>query len=174
MFDNYLLVAGVIEAHPDRQILGRSRLQKTVYLLQRKGLPTDYIFSLQSRGPYSEELRSDKMTISAFGLGVERSWSSDSTGEYFIVTAFPVARNTNVDPFRGLVQNLAATDPTVLELAATYEAFREMGSDHDDATRSLTAMEDAPWDARRFELAMGLLRELHLSAPELARAAASE
>ena len=40
---NFWWLAGVIAAHDGRRVVGRTRLQKTVKLLQRLGLPTDEI-----------------------------------------------------------------------------------------------------------------------------------
>jgi hypothetical protein len=40
-------LAGMIAANPDRKVIGRTRWQKTVYLLQRKGFSTALPYSLR-------------------------------------------------------------------------------------------------------------------------------
>ncbi|KKL80241.1 hypothetical protein LCGC14_2006760, partial [marine sediment metagenome] len=43
--ENYRWLAGLIAAHPERKVVGRTRLQKEVKLLQRCGFPTDYSYT---------------------------------------------------------------------------------------------------------------------------------
>jgi uncharacterized protein YwgA len=167
--ENYLLVAGLIEAHPNREVVGRRRLQKTVRLLQRAGLGTDYTFSIYSYGPYSEELHSDITTIQKIGLssGEFRELQKDSG--HIVIRVVAKARNIRIDPFRDFIQKLASTQVTVLEIAATYDVFREMGSDHADALRRLDAKKSAKLSSENIVEALSLLRILGLPAPGYAR-----
>jgi uncharacterized protein YwgA len=167
--DNYLLLAGLIEAHPNREVIGRSRLQKTVRLAQRIGVGTNYTFSIQSYGPYSEELRSDVTTIKNLGLGSEECCASLNDIESFVIRANPQAHNASIDPFRACIETLAKIDLKVLDLAATYDAFREMGSDHTDALRRLRAKKGPKCDNETLGKAISLLATLGLPAAEHAR-----
>jgi len=47
--ENWRWLAAVIAAHPNHEVYGRTRLQKTVWLLQSMGMPTDYVYSLHFR-----------------------------------------------------------------------------------------------------------------------------
>ncbi len=46
LIEKFRWLAGAIAAHPDQQIAGRIRLQKTIKLLQRLDFPTDYSYTL--------------------------------------------------------------------------------------------------------------------------------
>jgi uncharacterized protein YwgA len=170
--ENYCLVAGLIEAHPNREIVGRSRLQKTVRLMQRIGMGTDYTFSIHAHGPYSEELQSDITVLERVGLGTEESRCVQGDASRFVIRVTPRARNTRIDPFRGFIQSLAKAEQKVLDFAATYDVFREMGSDHADALRRLRAKKGVKFDGDSVDRAIALLKTLGLLASEHARHAA--
>ena len=167
--ENYMLVAGLIEAHPNREVVGRTRLQRTVCLLQRVGMGTNYTFSLQSAGPYSEELQSDITTIERVGLGTEELRVVEGDIPRSVLRVKAEARNSQVDGFCSLIEKMAEADLNVLELAATYDAFRETGSDHADALRRLLAKKGSKCDSKRVEEAISLLRFIGLPAPEYVR-----
>jgi hypothetical protein len=69
--ENYRWLAALIAAHPGRKVVGRTRLQKEVKLLQRCGFPTDYSYTIHFYGPYSEALQADIGLLGAFGLADE-------------------------------------------------------------------------------------------------------
>lgn len=170
--ENYRLVAGLIEAHPNREVVGRARLQKTVRLMQRIGMRTDYTFSIHAHGPYSEELQSDITVLERVGLGTEEMRCVQGDDRRFVIRATPKARDARIDPFRGFIESLANAEQKVLDLAATYDAFREMGSDHTDAMRRLRAKKGTKFDDKSVDTAIGLLKTLGLPAAEQARHAA--
>src|SRR5207253_2439929 len=62
------LLAAVIAAHENHQVVGRTRLQKTIKLLQRLGLPTDYGYMNFFYGPYSEAVQTDIRLLAHQGL----------------------------------------------------------------------------------------------------------
>lgn len=171
--ENYRLLAGIIEAHPNREVLGRMRLQSTVRLLQRIGISTDYTFSIHFHGPYSEELRSDITIIQRLGLGVEQQLEGRAEGESFTIQAVPEAAHPEIAHLTATIHTLAEADPIVLELAAIYDIFRETGSGHLDALCRLRAKKATKCDDRRLEEAMGILRTLGLPAPDAALRAAN-
>ena len=160
--ENSRWLAAVVAAHPRHEVIGRTRLQKTVWLLQRLGLPTDYVFSLHFYGPYSEEVKSDIWLAEQFGLITETPRHALDGTEYFILSTNGPEGLPDVEHFRGPLEMLANEDKTVLELAATYDAFREMGLDHNGAIASLRAKKGEKCAGGRETNALNLLRNLGL------------
>ena len=74
--ESFRWLAGVIAAHPDQQVVGRTRLQKEIKLLQRLGLPTDYSYSTHFYGPYSEELQAEIGLLESIGIVTEEEHTS--------------------------------------------------------------------------------------------------
>src|SRR5437868_5274834 len=131
--ENFRLLAGVIAAHPGRLVNGRTRLQKTIKLLQRLDLPTDYSYTIHFYGPYSEGINADIRLLSTIGL-VEETVQPGREGEpRYKITAKPEAVLAELQPFQRHIDRMANAELTVLELAATYDMFRESGADHEEA-----------------------------------------
>jgi hypothetical protein len=163
MVEEYRLLAAVIAAHPNREVVGRTRLQKTIKLLQRLGLPTSYGYTIHFYGPYSEDLQSEVSLLENVGLASEeqrRTVTGDGT--YFVVKATPQADPKLVDKFCPAIELLAAEDPVILELAATYDAFREEGDPHPVAMDRLRRKKGSKLDNGNDENALGLLGQLGL------------
>jgi hypothetical protein len=160
--ENWRWLAAVIAAHPNHEVVGRTRLQKTVWLLQRLGLPTDYVYSLHFYGPYSEEVKADSGFGELFGLISEERRVAQDGAEYFILRADPSDVLPGVEEFRQPLNYLAEEDSTVLELAATYDAFRKMGLGHEAAIESLRAKKGEKCAGGKEERALALLRKLGL------------
>ncbi len=57
--ERFRWLAGVIAAHSSGQVHGRTRPQKTIRLLQRAGLPSDYRYKLFFYGPYTHGLHAE-------------------------------------------------------------------------------------------------------------------
>jgi hypothetical protein len=162
---NFWWLAGVIAAHEGRRVVGRTRLQKTVKLLQRLGLPTDYVFGIFFYGPYSEGLFSDIRLLEQIGLITELAHSTqEGATPYFILEARPEAALDEVERWRWEIDNMQDADLVVLELAATYDAFRETGSDHAEALARLRHKKASKWTEERQARALELLGELRLPA----------
>lgn len=163
---NFWWLAAVIAAHEGRRVVGRTRLQKTMKLLQRLGLPTDYRYSIFFYGPYSEGVFGDARLLQQMGLIVEQEYASGDGGTpHFEMTAQPEAALQEMERWRPAIDAMQAADLVVLELAATYDAFREMGSDHDEAVTRLKHKKAARWTEERHARAMDLLRRLGLLTP---------
>jgi len=81
-------------------------------------------------GPYSEGLRSDLGLLEVLGLIDETESLSANGSSYFTVTARPEARLSALDPFADQIKIMESSEAVALELAATYDTFRELGSDH--------------------------------------------
>jgi len=160
--DNNLWLAALIAAHPDRKVVGRTRLQKEIKLLQRLGFPTDYPYMIHFYGPYSDSLHADIGLTESFGLISETIHSSREGNDYYILQANTHAQLPDISPFRDAIQNLIQAESVVLELAATYDAFRESGSDHEEALERLRRKKGAKCEGGNEEAALELLEQLGL------------
>jgi uncharacterized protein YwgA len=162
--ERYRLLAAVIAEHPERQVVGRTRLQKTIKLLQRLGLPTDYSYMLYFYGPYSEGLQAEIGMLEHFGLVTESQKLTQDERPYYRLTASADARLDDLAPFRGPIALMATAAPVVLELAATYDAFREQDLDHDTAIKMLREKKGEKCHGGNEREALLLLSKLGLSA----------
>jgi uncharacterized protein YwgA len=162
MLENYKILAGIVEAHPNRQVEGRIRLHRTTRLLQRVGLPIDYTFSVHFDGPYSQELHSDLKMMLQAGLGTEECKLSRKGEEYFIIRATAKAKLALIGQFQRPIDLISAEDLQTLEFASTYNQYREMGSTHHEALNRVRSKIGSSFDARRTEFALTLLRGLGL------------
>lgn len=98
--EQFRWLAGVIAAFPGRRVVGRTRLQKTVKLLQRLGLPTDYSYTIHFYGPYSEGVNSDLRLLEQLKLVHEQSFASTEGIPYCILTATQEAILPEMQPFQ--------------------------------------------------------------------------
>jgi uncharacterized protein YwgA len=155
-------LAGVIAAHSNRQVVGRTRLQKTVKLLQRKGLPTDYLYTIFFYGPYSEDVHADVRSLEAQGLIREVERQNQEGTPYYILQATEEAVLPEIEPFQPFIDLMEKADPVVLELAATYDTFREMDYDHAQALAFLRQKKGPKCDGGREKKALELLVQLKL------------
>ena len=160
--EKFRWLAGLIAAHKDRKVFGRTRLQKEVRLLQRCGFPTRYRYTIYFYGPYSEGLQSEVALLDQIGLVNETEDLTQDGKPYFILEAQPDAELPEVGPYRPQIDLLAEKQSTILELAATYDAFRELGFDHDKSMQRLREKKGAKCDDGRDQLALNLLGELGL------------
>jgi uncharacterized protein YwgA len=160
---NFWWLAGVIAAHEGRRVVGRTRLQKTVKLLQRLGLPTDYLYTIFFYGPYSEGVFRDIQLLTELGLITEEERLAQEGGTpYFVLEAKPEALMPEAGRWIPAIRQMEEADLVVLELAATYDAFREMGSDHALAQVRLRHKKAGKWSEEREARALELLRQLGL------------
>jgi uncharacterized protein YwgA len=163
MAEQFQTLAAVVAAHPDRKVVGRTRLQKTVKLLQRLGLPTSYNYSIHFYGPYSEDLQSDVTLLERVQLATEEVHKNKSgDGSYYVVKAATEADPQLVKKYQSAISLMASTDPVVLELAATYDAFREEGDHHKEAMERLKRKKGSKCDGGNDCKALKLLGKLGL------------
>jgi uncharacterized protein YwgA len=155
-------LAGVIAAHSNRQVVGRTRLQKTIKLLQRKGLPTDYLYTIFFYGPYSEDVHADVRLLETMGLVREEERQNREGKPYYILQATKEAVSPETKPYQPFIDLMEKADPVALELAATYDAFREMGYDHAQALTFLRQKKGPKCDGGREKKALELLSQLGL------------
>lgn len=161
---NQQWIAALIAAHPDQKIFGRTRLQKEVKLLQRLGFPTDYPYTIHFYGPYSESLQSDIGLMEAVGSLEESCEPTRDGNECFVLEATESEDLPGVSKFQKYVDKLGNASTVVLELAATYDSFRQQGNDHQRALIRLRRKKGAKCNDGNEEAALALLRELGLSA----------
>jgi len=164
--ERFQFLAGVIAAHHDHQIVGRTRLQKTVRLLQRLGAPLDYDYMLYFYGPYSEGLQAEIGILENLKLVEEQPIQKPGQPSYYILhalePALKFAERAEIKEFQAQISIMNEADATILELAATYDAFKELGSDNDEAMRRLRQKKGAKCDDGRDGEAVRLFRELGL------------
>jgi hypothetical protein len=168
MMEKFRWLAAVVAAHPEHKVVGRTRLQKTVKLLQRLGAPLDYDYMIHFYGPYSEGVQSDIGLLESFGFVEEKECMSQDGSPYFVLHASAdaqkLAGRPDVKKFHSAIQAMSDADAVVLELAATYDAFREMGDDHKTALERLKRKKGTKCEQGRTAKALTLLKTLGLKA----------
>ncbi|MBT4867920.1 MAG: hypothetical protein HON53_22695 [Planctomycetaceae bacterium] len=162
--ENYRWLAGLIAAHPDGQVVGRTRLQKEVKLLQSLGFPTDYAYMIHFYGPYSEGLHSDIGLLEGMGFVTEEECLGQGGNPYYIIETCDRAPSADVSEFNEKISLMVKADSVVLELAATYDAFRDTGADHEDALRRVRRKKGSKCDDGNLGAALSLLGNLELQA----------
>jgi uncharacterized protein len=162
--EHFRWVAGLIAAHPDRKVVGRTRVQKTVYLLQRKGFPTALSYSLHFYGPYSTGLNSELRVVEQLGLVKEERIERQQDSEYYVFRASPEAELPEMAPWLPILAPIRDAGDIPLELATTYDAFREMGYSKVQAMERLRMKKGDKCTPENVEGAMSLLRQLGLLA----------
>jgi uncharacterized protein len=120
-------VAGIIR-DAGGKIVGRTRLQKTSYLLELSGLGDGFPFQYRQYGPYSEELAAAVRDANALGLISEEEHPAGWGGFYSVFTTHAVPAQ-DVHPSRmKLAREAASASAIVLELAATAAFLADQGS----------------------------------------------
>lgn len=165
----FMWLAAVVAIHPNSRVEGRTRLQKTIKLLQSVGLPTGYNYMIHFYGPYSEELQSDIGLLESMDILGEEAHVNGSTTKYIIKASdevFQIEPNLRekVESFRKYIDILNGEKETVvLELAATYDSFREVGGDHDDALKRLRLKKPEKCTPANEKRAIELLNKMGIS-----------
>lgn len=162
--ESFWWLAAVIAEHENKRVVGNTRLQKEIWLLQRLGLPTDYSYKVHFYGPYSEDLHAETGFLQSIGVVDVEEKQSKERGTNYYVTTVRSADKLPVDQLpesvRDAIPVLEKTDPTVLELAATYDAFRDQGDDHDEAIRRVKRKKGAKCEDGRLDKAVELVKKL--------------
>jgi uncharacterized protein len=163
-------IVTAIVAAAGGKLIGRVRLQKTVYLLDRLGLNSDFEYDYHHYGPYSRDLDNATADAKAFNLIEEEFDHRARDGAmYSIFRLKGEAKKEafgNLKPGRAeeLVNLFTRTNVTVLELAATVDwLWREEG--YADWRREITRRKGVKVQSGRLEKAVALLSEIGLSPP---------
>jgi uncharacterized protein YwgA len=162
--EQFRWLTGVIAAHPESKVVGRTRLQKTIRLLQRRGFPTRYSYTLFFHGPYSVGVQTDLGLLRQLGLLEEQERQTQDGATYYVIRARPGAVLEAVERWRPAIDTLSRASAVVLELAATYDTFRALGSDHREALERLRRKKGSKCDGGNEAAALALLKELGLPA----------
>ena len=162
IYEDFRWLAAVIAAHPERKVVGRTRLQKEVMLLQRLGLQTTYRYTMHFHGPYSDGLHSAIGLLESLGMVKEEGHEPQGGNPYYLIRAKIDTTLPDVDRFRPIINLLNDQEAVTLELAATYDAFRT-SSDHATALTRLRQKKGAKCSEGREAQALDLLRQLDLT-----------
>jgi uncharacterized protein YwgA len=117
-YDRHLRAARVVN-EAGGELVGRTRLQKIVYLAQSAGFGEEFDFEYRHYGPFSEGL-ADGMEIAA-GLGIvtEEEKQADWGGRYSIYRATDKTPPVEDSKRAAFIQAAAQVGAIELELAAT-------------------------------------------------------
>lgn len=162
--ERFRWLAAVMAAQPGGELVGRTRLQKTMRLLQRLGLPSDYVFRMHHYGPYSDGIQSDINLLERMKFVSEEERLTQDGRLYSVFTARPDAKIEAVARFGLAIDRMAREDDAVvLELAATYDYFREKGNDHARSIALLRRMKGDKCTPSKVDKARRLLKDIGLS-----------
>jgi uncharacterized protein YwgA len=164
IIEEFRWLAGMVAAFPDGKVVGRTRLQKTIRLLQRRGFPTHYSFTLFFYGPYSAGVQADLRLLGQLNLLEEQECQAQDGMPYYVVRARPGAKLDVVERWRPAIDTLSRAPAVVLDLAAAYDTFRVLGSDHPEALERLRRRKRGKCDDGNEAAALDLLKELGLPA----------
>jgi hypothetical protein len=108
------------------EIVGRTKLQKTVYLLTLAGFEKQFRFGYKHYGPFSEDLADAADLAAAFDVISERQQPASWGGTYSVYTV--PAGEPSAQPGRiRLTRDSARSDAVLLELAATAAYLAQEG-----------------------------------------------
>jgi len=161
------LIADVIAA-ADNQIVGRIRLQKILYLLDRLGLEAGASFHYHHYGPYSRALDDALDRAKAFH-GVTEKFRTRKDGASY--SAFEMSPSSKPPPEKiggldrekahRLIAKMKARTSTVLELAATID-WLVQSEKVSDWKNELVRRKGIKTEGGRIDEAVKLLSELDL------------
>lgn len=117
------LVAQLIQA-AGGEIVGRTKLQKIIYLLNLSGSFPGLSFEYRHYGPYSDDLTDALRSAKAFGLISEDEKVAGWGGRYSIFRSLsgqslPSPNRFELEPLSSFVRKAASIGSIELELAAT-------------------------------------------------------
>ena len=169
------VVAAVLAA-AGGALTGRVRLQKAVYLMDRLGLESGLSFDYHHYGPFSRDLDNATADAKAFGLVEETFERRQNDGATYSV--FKLTGATKPEAYGSLgaakagelARRFAATNVTVLELAATVDWLWHV-EEYADWKSEITKRKGVKVQGGRLEKAVELLAQLNLSPPIVPAAA---
>ena len=127
--DQMDMVAGVIALNGG-QLVGKTRLQKSVYLLGLCGIDLGFDFDYHHYGPYSEELSAASRDAELLGmLSVE--WRSSYGNDFATFYSKAKVDLPQAELGRRALELLSNYETTVLELAATADFLSNNGYQSD-------------------------------------------
>lgn len=173
MIEREHVVAAVLAA-AGGEVASRIRLQKSVYLLDRRGLQSGFEYDYHHYGPYSRDLDNAAGDAKAFDLVDEDYAYRVSDGARYSIFRLKCGVQPRPEAYGGLGQEkahelahlFAKTNVTVLELAATIDWLWHEEK-IDDWRREIEKRKSAKTGGGRLDRAVELLRQLGLPPPEV-------
>lgn len=110
------------------ELIGRTRLQKTVSLLEMTGVGYGFTFDYYKFGPYSEELAVSLDRAVDLNYAVEEERRASWGGRYSIFRA-PQQQTSGLPPRDELISIAKSADAVALELAVTAAFLALHGSE---------------------------------------------
>jgi uncharacterized protein YwgA len=152
-------------------VIGRVRLQKAVYLMDRLGFSSGFFFEYYHYGPYSRDIDDAVSDAKAFELVEEEIHYRQTDGATYSV--FRLKTDPKSDTYNSLgreeasklLHTFANTNITVLELAATIDWLWH-SEKIEDWRREVAKRKGAKVNGGRLEKAVQLLEGLSLRPPE--------
>jgi uncharacterized protein len=123
--DQIDMVVGLVALNGGR-LVGKTRLQKSIYLLGVCGIELGFDFDYHHYGPYSEELSEASRDAEILGM-LDVEWRSSSGNDFAIFHSRTTASLPQADLGRRALDVLRHYETTVLELAATADFLSKNG-----------------------------------------------
>ena len=163
-----VIVAALLKA-AGGQMVGRVRLQKVAYLLDRLGMESGFHYDYHHYGPFSRDLDNAVADAEAFGLVEQEFGHRQVDGARYSIFKLTDGKKKlpkkigqlNEAALEGYLQTFAETNVTVLELAATANWLAEE-EERDDWQEALHRRKGPKADGGRLDRALALLREVGL------------
>ncbi len=111
------------------RLVGKTRLQKTAYILEISELGFGFSFSYHYFGPYSHDVTASTADARADCLVEEREEVASWGGAYSVFLADVANRQCKDERFECIIQIASRADPVALELAATAAFLKLEGFD---------------------------------------------
>jgi hypothetical protein len=156
----------IVAANQGR-LVGKTRLQKTAYLLQLSGMEPVYDFDYHHYGPFSTELAEGAEIAVATGdlQAEDRPGPYDLPYTIFTTEERPqeAINGLPIDRAREILRTLERVPSVVLELAATMAFLAVNGTSRDQIAARVRSLKPRKATPDRLEAAEDLLREIGLA-----------
>lgn len=169
MRDQTELVVALIAANGG-EIVGKTRLQKTVYLLDACGLNSEFEFEYHNFGPFSSDLALE--TDAAISLGLIKSEKRPGFHEvpYTVFTSVPGVTVKDIDAFKisdpqEKLELLEQYSAIVLELASSLQYLKEKIGDRGEIEHWVTRLKPLKATPERLAKSWALLEGLGIDVP---------
>jgi uncharacterized protein YwgA len=153
------------------RVVGKTRLQKVVYLLELSGLGCGFSFEYRHYGPFSEDLANAVVTAQIADLITEEEHTASWGGSYSIFKIMSGSANSNVNAARKRILELGMeANPISLELAATAAYLADEGDSDPWAETSRRKPEKAEkWlnDAKTLYTTLRLVKNVPKQLPSI-------
>ena len=169
MRDQTELVVALIAAN-DGEIVGKNRLQKTVYLLDACGLNSGFEFENHNYSPSSFDLALETDVAVSSGFIESEKHPGFHQVPYTVFTSVPGVPVKEIDAFnisdpQEKLDLLEQHSAIVLELASTLLYYKELG-DREEIENRVRRLKPLKATPERLEKAWNLLSGLGIDVPQ--------